>query len=232
MTTAAAFDRAALPPIEHAARVDAVRSALVAGDAAFDAFVYTDLIDVRWLTGFSGSNGWAIVTAGDLILGTDGRYGDRARAETATSGARVFAETSRVRLDERLVEAVRSAARVGLDPATTSQSEWTRLTTDISLVAVASAVKERRQVKDEAEIARIAAAAAAADAALAEVEPMLFATVDSPVTEADVRNELEYRMRRFGADDRSYETIVAAGPEHGARPHHEPTARPIVGATP
>ena len=228
MTTAPAFDRTALPPIEHAARVDAVRSALVAGDAAFDAFVYTDLIDVRWLTGFSGSNGWAIVTADDLILGTDGRYGDRARAETAASGARVFAETSRVRLDERLVEAVRSAVRVGLDPATTSQSEWTRLTTDISLVAVASAVKERRQVKDEAEIARIAAAAAAADAALAEVEPMLFATVDSTVTEADVRNELEYRMRRFGADDRSYETIVAAGPEHGARPHHEPTARPIV----
>ena len=50
---------------------------------------------------------------------------------------------------------------------------------------------------------------------------MLFATVDSPVTEADVRNELEYRMRRLGADDRSYETIVAAGPEHGARPHHD-----------
>ena len=228
MTTAAAFDRAALPPIEHAARVDAVRSALAAGDAACEAFVYTDLIDVRWLTGFSGSNGWAIVTADDLILGTDGRYGDRARAESATSGARVFAETSRGRLDERLVEAVRSAARVGLDPGTTSQSEWTRLTTDISLVPVASAVKEHRQVKDEAEVARIAAAAAAADAALAEVEPMLFATVDSPVTEADVRNELEYRMRRFGADDRSYETIVAAGPEHGARPHHEPTARPIV----
>ena len=72
------------------------------------------------------------------------------------------------------------------------------------------------------------AAAAAADAALVDVEPMLFATVDSPVTEADIRNELEYRMRLHGADDRSYETIVAAGPEHGARPHHEPSGRRIV----
>ena len=72
------------------------------------------------------------------------------------------------------------------------------------------------------------AAAAAADAALADVEPMLFATLDSPVTEADVRNELEYRMRLHGADDRSYETIVAAGPDHGARPHHEPSGRRIV----
>ena len=76
MTVAPAFDRAALPPIEHAARVDAVRASLA---ASCDAFVYTDLIDVRWLTGFSGSNGWAVITADDLILGTDGRYGDRAR---------------------------------------------------------------------------------------------------------------------------------------------------------
>jgi Xaa-Pro aminopeptidase len=232
VTVAPAFDRSTLPPIEHAARVDAVRAALAApgaqGGAACDAFVYTDLIDVRWLTGFTGSNGWAVITADDLILGTDGRYGDRARAETAASGARVVAETSRVRLEERLVEAVRSAARVGLDPTATSWSDWTRFANDIALVPIASAVKERRLVKDDAEIARIAAAAAAADAALAEVEPLLFATVVSPVTEADVRNELEYRMRRYGADDRSYETIVAAGPEHGARPHHEPTDRRIV----
>ena len=228
MTFAPAFDRTALPRIEHAARVDAVRTALGSGPTACDAFVYTDLVDVRWLTGFSGSNGWAVVTADDLIVGTDGRYGDRARAETVTSGARVIAETSRGRLDERLVESVRSAQRVGLDPTAASQSEWTRLVADISLVPAASVVKERRLVKDSAEIARMEAAAAAADAALADVEPMLFATVDSPATEADIRNELEYRMRRFGADDRSYETIVAAGPAHGARPHHEPTDRLII----
>ena len=74
----------------------------------------------------------------------------------------------------------------------------------------------------------MAAAAAAADAALAEVEPILLAAVDSPVTEADIRNELEYRMRLHGADDRSYDTIVASGPEHAARPHHEATTRTIV----
>jgi Xaa-Pro aminopeptidase len=85
-----------------------------------------------------------------------------------------------------------------------------------------------RRVKDGAEIERIAAAAAATDTALAEVEPMLFATVDSPVTEADIRNELEYRMRTHGADDRSYDTIVASGPDHAARPHHEATHRFVV----
>ena len=52
--------------------------------------------------------------------------------------------------------------------------------------------------------------------------------MDSPVTEADIRNELEYRMRLHGADDRSYDTIVASGPDHAARPHHEATRRTIV----
>ena len=71
-------------PIDHARRVAAIQQGLPSG---CDALLFTDLVDVRWLTGFTGSNGWAVLTADELILGTDGRYGDRARAETATSGA-------------------------------------------------------------------------------------------------------------------------------------------------
>ncbi len=213
--------------IDHASRVATVQSGLPAADGC-DALLFTDLIDVRWLSGFSGSNGWAVVTAHDLIVGTDGRYGDRARAETASSGATVVAETSRVRLQARLIESLDAARSVGLDPASTSHSEWNRLADDLVLQPVESLVKNLRQVKDAAEIERMTAAAGAADAALAEVEPLLFATLDDPVTEADIRNELEYRMRRHGADDRSYETIVASGPEHAARPHHEVGRRTIV----
>ena len=95
-------------------------------------------------------------------------------------------------------------------------------------MSVSSPIGSLRRVKDDAEIARIERAAQAADAALAEVEPMLLATVDHPMTEHDVRTELEYRMRRHGADDRSYDTIVAAGPDHAARPHHEASRRTIV----
>jgi Xaa-Pro aminopeptidase len=214
-------------PIDHAGRVATVQSRLPAGNGC-DALLFTDLVDVRWLSGFTGSNGWAVVTADDLILGTDGRYGDRARAETASSGATVIAETSRVRLHARLVETLAAARSVGLDPATTSHSEWNRLADDLVLLPVESLVKHLRQVKDAAEIERMTVAAGAADAALAEVEPLLFATADAPVTEADIRNELEYRMRLHGADDRSYETIVATGPEHAARPHHEVGRRTIV----
>ncbi len=204
-----------------------VQSRLPLGNGC-DALLFTDLVDVRWLTGFTGSNGWAVVRRDELIFGTDGRYGERARAETASAGATVCAEATRLGLHERLVASLAGTSRVGLDPSTTSQAEWTRLATDVRLEPTPSVIGLQRQIKDDAEIERMQAAAAAADAALAEVEPMLFATADTPVTEADVRDELEYRMRRHGADDRSYETIVASGPDHAARPHHDPTRRTIV----
>ena len=203
-----------------------IQSRLPLGNGC-DALLFTDLVDVRWLTGFTGSNGWAVLTVDDLILGTDGRYGDRARAETASSGATVIAETSRARLHERLIGSLRRAARVGFDPTSTTHAEWQRLAADVALEPTDSVVARQRLIKDAAEIERMSAAAAAADAALAEVEPILFAASDTAVTEADVRNELEYRMRLHGADDRSYETIVASGPEHAARPHHEATHRAI-----
>ena len=212
-----AFDRATLPAIDHRARVDALQSMLRTRGQRHDAILYLDLVDVRWLTGFTGSNGWVVVTPDELVLGTDGRYGDRA-----------VAETNRARLHERLVASLVARESVGLDPATTTQSAWTGLAAELTLSPMASLVKTLREVKDDAEIARMSAAAAAADAALIEVEPLLFATVDEPVTEADIRNELEYRMRLHGADDRSYETIVAAGPDHASRPHHDPGGRTII----
>ncbi len=140
----------------------------------------------------------------------------------------MIVETSRVKLHERLVESLAVTASVGFDPASTTYAEWRRLATDIVLEPTDSLVGLQRRIKDAAEIERMTAAAAAADTALADVESILFATVDSPVTEADVRNELEYRMRLHGADDRSYDTIVASGPDHAARPHHEASQRTIV----
>ena len=214
-------------PIDHARRLTMIQSRLPLGNGC-DAMLFTDLVDVRWLTGFTGSNGWAVVTASDLILGTDGRYGDRARAETAAAGATVIAETSRARLHQRLVESLATTTRVGLDPASVSHVEWNHLAGDLPLEPTDSLVALQRRIKDAAEIERISIAAAAPDAALADVEPLLFATLDTPVTEADIRNELEYRMRLHGADDRSYDTIVASGPDHAARPHHEVGTRTIV----
>jgi len=216
-----------LPPIDHRRRRVEIAESLAAGP--LDALLVTDLTDVRWLTGFGGSHGWVVVRGDELVLGTDGRYDDRARAETAGSGATVIAEMRRERLDARLLESLAGASAVGLDAAGIDHAAWNGLSADLPLTPLTDNVlKNLRRRKDVAEVARIEAAARSADAALAEVEPMILAAGDAPVTEADVRNELEYRMRRYGADDRSYATIVASGPENAARPHHEVGARTIA----
>lgn len=183
-----------MTPIDHAARL-----ADVVGEIGDDVLLVENLTDLRWLTGFETSNGWAVLRSGELFVGTDGRYGDKALAETAGTGATVVVEHQTSKLLAR-----REALADGSRP------------NDV--------ITRRRQVKDAAEIERIEAAAAIADAALAEVEPML---LNRP-TELDVRAELEYRMVQLGADDRSYPTIVATGPDHGARPHHGASRRTII----
>ena len=101
---------------------------------------------------------------------------------------------------------------------------WGVLAEELPIEAADGLVEEGRRAKDAGEIARIAEACRCADAALAEVAPLL----GDGMTEADVRMELEYRMRRHGADGPSYDTIVASGPQHAARPHHEARRRMIV----
>ncbi|MCU0261275.1 MAG: Xaa-Pro peptidase family protein [Ilumatobacteraceae bacterium] len=185
-----------------------------------------DLTDVRWLTGFTGSAGWVVVGPDRLVLGTDGRYADRAAAELGAAGvaAEIVVERSRPALRERLVELLRSAERVVADPHHLTHADWLDLAAEVELAPMRGAVEAERRVKDAGEIDRIALAAAIATDALAAVAPVL----GDGVTEADVRDELDHRMRRLGADGPSYDTIVAAGPEHAARPHHLPTRRTIV----
>ena len=214
-------------PIDHAARVATLQRLLDSGDVGVEALVVTDLVDIRWLTGFTGSNGWVVVRADSTTLGTDTRYGDRAAAETEGSAVEVIALQQRAELSAALA-ATAGLGNVGLDARSVTHAQWTTLSGDLTLVSVDSPIATAREVKDAAEIERIEAAASAADAALSEVEHMVFGTLDFPVTEADIRDELEHRMRRHGADDRSYDTIVATGPDHAARPHHEVGRRTIV----
>ncbi len=212
-----------LPPIGYAGRADAIRTRLAERDVP--VLMVTDLLNVRWLTGFTGSNATVVITPGALVLVTDGRYRDRAADELAAAGVdgEVVAHANRADQRAAVVAACAGHALVGAPARSLSHADWTSYASDLPLVATDGVIEDARRVKDQGEIARIAAAAACADAALAEVAPMLG---DGP-TEAEVRTELEYRMRRHGADGPSYDTIVASGPEHAARPHHHPTSRRI-----
>ena len=221
-TTASAFaTRGAMPSLSVAGRDQMVRDELRARSTA-DTLLVFDLNNIRWLTGFTGSAGTLIVRPDEMVFVTDGRYGEQARHQLQTSGAaaRVVVGTSAAALREGLEHAVAASSGVGIDPSEVTHAQFETVSgyAKTPLVSVAGVVPHLRRRKTSAEIARMKRASACTDAALQECAAMM----SSRPTERDVRDELEYRMRRHGADGPSYDTIVATGP-NGARPHHRPT---------
>jgi Xaa-Pro aminopeptidase len=222
-----------MPALEVATRLEALRSSL--GAAEVDAIVVTALANVRYLTGFSGSAGVVVVTEKAALLTTDGRYRTQSAEQLATAGV-----DGAVRIEigdaQRQREAVRTLivdgalTRIGLEADNvtwSSQRRWQELLEDAgSLVATTGVVEALRQVKDAGEIARMGRAAAIADAALFEVLPLFAEAATRTVTELEFALALDTAMRRGGAEDRAFDTIVAAGP-NSAKPHHQPTERPI-----
>jgi Xaa-Pro aminopeptidase len=213
---------AALPPIGYSSRADRLRNRMPQGAS----LAVTNLVNVRWLTGFAGSNAMVALLPDRLVLVTDPRYRDRAIAELAAAGVECDVEVGATQNDqqEMFVALFDGIGTVGGEARSLSHSRWTELAKHLPLSAADGLVEDARRAKDAGEIGRIARACEIADQALAAVVVML---AEQP-TEADIRDELEYRMRRLGADGPSYETIVASGPEHAARPHHQTAARTII----
>ncbi len=211
------MDLSTLPAIGYASRADAIRRRL--SERGLNALAVSDMTNLRWLTGFTGSSALVVLLPDRLVLVTDGRYADRAQAEMAAAGvdAEIRVGFTQAQQHDLFVDACTGAGEIGADAAKLSHQRWQAWSKEIAIVPADGVVEDARRVKDAGEVARIAAAAGCADRALADVAPML---AGRP-TEADVRTELEYRMRRHGADGPSYDTIVASGPHHAARPHHQ-----------
>ncbi len=227
------FDRDALPPMDVAGRLGRLRDALAADSAAAgtDALLVGNLTNVRYLTGFTGSAALLLVTPSDTVFVTDGRYKDRAAAELDAAGVPATLEV----VNDAEATVVEHVARlglraVGLEADTVTWSTQRRLAAALDkgaggceAVPTTAVVETLRLTKDAGEVARIRAAAAIADRALDTVRRRLL----DGLTESEFAAELDATMRHLGADDLSFETIVASGP-NGARPHHTPSDRQIA----
>jgi Xaa-Pro aminopeptidase len=216
-----------LSPLVVSGRDKLVRSEMQrVGAGSESALLVVDLINIRWLTGFTGSAGTLIVRPDDMVLVVDGRYGDQARDQVKNSGAHceVVEGRSAVALREALANATKTIKIVHFDSGELTVSQLENMTEQLSsdLSKIAPIVPKLRRRKTEPEIERMQLAALATDFAMDEVVPML----SQGLTERDIRDELDYRMRRYGAEFTSYDTIVASGP-NAARPHHRPVSRRI-----
>jgi Xaa-Pro aminopeptidase len=211
------------------ARVERLSSELA--DLEVDALIVGSLVDVGYLTGFTGSSGMALVVAdaARAKLGPDRFFSDfRYETQSAEQVLDVF-EREIVRgdlLDALAAVLSERSGRLGFDDAHLSVKGHRHLSELLGdaweLVPTGGAVRRLRAVKDAGEIARIRAASGLADAALRLVlEDGLVGR-----TEREVAIDLELRMRRLGAQAPSFPSIVASG-EHGALPHAEPRDHPI-----
>lgn len=183
--------------------------------------------NIRYATGFTGSSATLIVRADHSVLITDGRYGHQARDQAALAAAdiTVVEVRSAAEIADAIVSELSGSGRCAFDPAEISVGRFSELQTacDVDFVPCIGVIADLRRTKSVSEIERITFAARTTDAALWEVEKLMMSVDSEIITERDVRDELEYRMRRHGADGPSYETIVATG-VNGALPHHRPTA--------
>lgn len=215
---------ATLPPMDVASRVERLRPAVA--EAGCDALLVTNLTNVRYLTGFTGSAGLLLVRPDDLLFVSDGRYAQQAADQLAAAGVEARIEISGTGQRELLQAAAAGVARLGLEAGAVTWAQQRRYAdewfADAELVPTEGLVEGLRIVKDEGEVARIEAAARIADAALADVRALL---LDGP-TEEEFGLALDTAIRRLGAEGTSFETIVASGP-NGAKPHHRPGSRRI-----
>jgi len=186
-----------------------------------DCLIVTKPANVTYITGFTGSESWAVVSPKAVYLITDSRY-----VQQAADQCRLC------RIIERkgsMVEAVagllrkRRQIKAAAVEKTTSVADFEGLKSRLTcrLKAAGGIIESVRRTKDDSEIAAIRAAAKIAarafEGALGQIRPGL--------SENQVAGIVDFRIRKFGGKS-SFETIVAFG-ANAARPHHQPTGRKL-----
>jgi Xaa-Pro aminopeptidase len=214
-----------LPPHDHVRRRARLRALL--DEQGLGLLLVTDPVSVRYLSGFTGSNGQLLLTAdpaGDRLV-TDERYTARAAAEAPDLEVLLTRDPAQVGIDAAAQAGERLA--VEADHLRWSEGEAVRRRArrhDVSVAATTGLVATLREVKDDAEVARLTLACAITEQAL---EWLAAEVVAVGRTERALALALERRFVDTGADGVAFPSIVASGP-NAAVPHHEPSDRPLA----
>ena len=184
----------------------------------------SDLINVRYLSGFTGSNAALLVFADDRppVLATDGRYHTQAAQQAPDLEVAIERACGRHLAGRAASAGVR---RLGFESHVVTVDGFDALAGELAqagpeLVRASQTVEALREVKDAGEVALLRLACEAADAALTDL--VARGGLRPGRTEREVGRELEALIFDHGADGVSFETIVASG-ANSAIPHHRPT---------
>ena len=204
--------------MQYKNRVAAFRAALVEKEA--DAAVITSAPNVRYFSGFTGSNGALLISAQQVTLFTDPRYTIQAGREA--SAKVVIAKGA---LESTIADKLGSFRKVAFENARISFRSLAALQkARVEWCSLDDVCESLRMVKSAEEQEAIRASVLLNSAALEEA----LTHFQEGMTETELAAEIEYRMRRLGAEKPAFETIVAFG-ERSALPHAQPGAAKIAG---
>ncbi len=181
-------------------------------------FFITNLINIRYLTGFTGSNAALLVSESSAVLATDSRYEIQAREQV--SDMEIF--IGRNFSDLLLGKVAKTEVLVEGSSLSVNSFQNMTATLDHKLTSTSGVIEKLRVVKDDSEILLIKAACEIATQAFLDV----IQSIAVGQSERTIRDALERRMRDLGADDVAFESIVASG-ANSAIPHHEPTDKQV-----
>ncbi|MGH2843894.1 MAG: M24 family metallopeptidase [Solirubrobacteraceae bacterium] len=203
--------------MNEASRAERLAEALE--DAGVELMLVTELTNIRYLTGFTGSSAVALIGSQTRLFATDFRYVEQSAAEVDPSFERRTCTGDLVEGIAKLLP--EGDLRLGFESEHTSVARHRRLGEllgeRVEPVGVAGLVERLRCVKDEHELHLIAEAARLSEEAFEE----LLAGGLRGRTERELALALEYGMRSRGAEGVSFPPIIAAGP-NGALPHAKP----------
>jgi Xaa-Pro aminopeptidase len=196
-----------------------------------DALLVTKPVNVRYLSGYSGSNGQLVIGSEDVFL-TDGRYEEQSRhevpdirreiyrtpAKETTESAGMYGTLASVITGLGVGRLAVEAAAMPLEMARSIRNAMP----SIELVETSGEVERLRAIKDASEIDAMRRAFRIADDALDALLPQL----KEGITEIEAAAILEFEMRQGGSEGVSFGTILAFG-EQAAEPHHPPNARAL-----
>jgi len=205
--------------VNYERRVERVQRALESLDA--EALLVTNLTNVMYLTGFSGSNGQVLVTPDGARFMTDGRYRARARDLVKTADVAIYSNRLTDVLKPILEETgITRLAVEGRTMTLADRDDLAERLEGVDLVTAKGQVEDLRRIKEPSEVDALRSAIALGDAAYEHI----LDRIRPGMTERAIGLELEIYMRTNGADDISFEPIVGSGPL-SAHIHHTPSER-------
>ena len=193
-----------------------------------DALLVTQPENRTYLSGFTGSAGWLLISADMALLATDFRYYEQVRRQCPDYELIKVAQRFPDVLSDMLART--GIHRVAFEAGATTFADaqkWFDAAPDHEWVPTTDWVITRRAVKDAGEVATLRSAIKLADEALG----FALSQARPGMSERDLAWVIESYMRTHGAQDVAFPTIVACGP-NGALPHATPSAAPLVTGQP